>query len=93
MVNNTAHVVWFEALRRTDVPRVGGKNASLGEMVATLACQGVNVPPGFALTAEAFWRFSMQHSCARIGFVRAQPVHIYFASDFGAAHVFTPRML
>ena len=57
MVNNTAHVVWFEALRRTDVPRVGGKNASLGEMVATLACQGVNVPPGFALTAEAFWRF------------------------------------
>ncbi|MGN8062107.1 phosphoenolpyruvate synthase [Ralstonia sp. 22111] len=57
MVNNTAHVVWFEALRRTDVPQVGGKNASLGEMVATLACQGVNVPPGFALTAEAFWRF------------------------------------
>ncbi|MFT0736804.1 phosphoenolpyruvate synthase [Ralstonia wenshanensis] len=57
MVNNTAHVVWFEALRRTDVPRVGGKNASLGEMVATLACQGVNVPLGFALTAEAFWRF------------------------------------
>ena len=57
MVRNTAHVVWFEALRRTDVPRVGGKNASLGEMVATLACQGVNVPPGFALTAEAFWRF------------------------------------
>ncbi|HWV06093.1 phosphoenolpyruvate synthase [Ralstonia sp.] len=57
MVNNTAHVVWFEALRRTDVPRVGGKNASLGEMVATLAGRGVNVPPGFALTAEAFWRF------------------------------------
>ena len=36
MANNTSHVVWFEELRRADVPRVGGKNASLGEMVANL---------------------------------------------------------
>lgn len=50
MVNDTAHVVWLENLRRTDVPRVGGKNASLGEMLANLAGRGVNVPPGFALT-------------------------------------------
>ena len=57
MVNDTAHVVWFENLRRTDVPRVGGKNASLGEMVANLAGRGVNVPPGFALTADAFRLF------------------------------------
>ena len=57
MVNDTAHVVWFENLRRTDVPRVGGKNASLGEMVANLAGRGVNVPPGFALTADAFRHF------------------------------------
>ncbi|MBB1631893.1 phosphoenolpyruvate synthase [Cupriavidus sp. UME77] len=57
MVNDTSHVLWFEELRRTDVARVGGKNASLGEMVAKLASRGVNVPPGFALTADAYWRF------------------------------------
>ena len=47
MANNTSHVVWFEELRRADVPRVGGKNASLGEMVGSLATSGVKVPPGF----------------------------------------------
>jgi len=57
MANNTSHVVWFEELRRADVPRVGGKNASLGEMVANLATSGVKVPPGFATTAEAYWHF------------------------------------
>lgn len=50
-------VLWFEQLRRTDVARVGGKNASLGEMVATLAGEGVRVPRGFATTADAYWRF------------------------------------
>jgi pyruvate,water dikinase len=54
MANNTSHVVWFEELRRADVPRVGGKNASLGEMVANLATSGVQVPPGYATTAEAY---------------------------------------
>lgn len=57
MANNTSHVVWFEELRRADVPRVGGKNASLGEMVGNLAARGVKVPPGFATTADAYWRF------------------------------------
>jgi len=50
-------IVWFEELRRTDVPRVGGKNASLGEMVHELAPKGINVPPGFATTAGAYWQF------------------------------------
>ncbi len=50
-------VIWFEALQRTDVPRVGGKNASLGELVRNLAQQEVSVPPGFATTAEAYWEF------------------------------------
>ncbi|HKF95366.1 MAG TPA: PEP/pyruvate-binding domain-containing protein, partial [Gammaproteobacteria bacterium] len=40
-----------------DVARVGGKNASLGEMIQHLAASGVNVPGGFATTAEAFRRF------------------------------------
>jgi len=39
------------------VSRVGGKNASLGEMVRNLGAQGINVPPGYATTAGAYWRF------------------------------------
>ena len=50
-------VLWFEDLGRTDVPRVGGKNASLGEMVRTLDKKGVRVPEGFATTADAYWRY------------------------------------
>ncbi|WP_448578281.1 phosphoenolpyruvate synthase [Thermaurantiacus sp.] len=47
----------FESIRLTDVPEVGGKNASLGEMTAALASAGVRVPPGFATTAHAFRAF------------------------------------
>jgi pyruvate,water dikinase len=50
-------VIWFEALRREDVSKVGGKNSSLGEMVSTLGEKGVQVPGGFATTADAYWRF------------------------------------
>ena len=54
---STPLVVWFEQLGRADVPLVGGKNASLGEMVCHLAPQGVRVPSGFATTADAYWHF------------------------------------
>jgi pyruvate,water dikinase len=47
----------FEEIRRTDVSRVGGKNASLGEMTANLATHGIKVPPGYATTTECYWRF------------------------------------
>ena len=57
MSADTSLVIWFEDLRRSDVPRVGGKNASLGEMIANLSARGISVPPGFATTANAFWRF------------------------------------
>ncbi len=50
-------VIWFEALSRTELPRVGGKNASLGEMVSRLSEKGVSVPSGFATSADAYWRF------------------------------------
>jgi len=50
-------ILWFETLKRGDVARVGGKNASLGEMVQALGGQGIAVPPGFATTADAFRRF------------------------------------
>jgi len=47
-------IKWFEDLRITDVPSVGGKNASLGEMIHTLGQKGVRVPSGFAITAYAY---------------------------------------
>jgi pyruvate,water dikinase len=47
-------VRWFEEIGAKDVALVGGKNASLGEMIRNLANAGVNVPSGFAITAEAY---------------------------------------
>ena len=56
LFNPTALVVPFESLRMTDVEAVGGKNASLGEMISQLPA-GVKVPTGFATTAHAFRQF------------------------------------
>ncbi len=53
----TALVAPFERLRMTDVESVGGKNASLGEMISQLAASGVRVPGGFATTSHAFREF------------------------------------
>lgn len=50
-------VIWFDQIRLTDVPMVGGKNASLGEMVRELSAFGVKVPHGFAITAFAYRQF------------------------------------
>jgi pyruvate,water dikinase len=52
-----SHVVWFESVGCDDLARVGGKNASLGEMIGNLAAKGVKIPPGFATTSDAYWRF------------------------------------
>src|SRR5580692_11706726 len=54
MVGN---VIWFAELGMGDVERVGGKNASLGELICHLAAAGVSVPDGFATTADAFREF------------------------------------
>ncbi|KAB2843952.1 MAG: phosphoenolpyruvate synthase, partial [Burkholderiales bacterium] len=51
------YVIWFQDLRMTDVERVGGKNASLGEMISQLAHAGLRVPGGFATTAQAYRDF------------------------------------
>ena len=56
-MNSTLNVQPFEQLRNTDVESVGGKNASLGEMISQLATAGVRVPTGFATTAQAFRNF------------------------------------
>jgi pyruvate,water dikinase len=54
------YIAWFETLRMNDVGKVGGKNASLGEMISQLAHLGVRVPGGFATTAAAFRDFLAQ---------------------------------
>ncbi len=53
MVKSDAIVAWLEEVRKNDIHLVGGKCANLGELTA----KGVNVPPGFAVTADAFRRF------------------------------------
>ncbi|MCK0536371.1 phosphoenolpyruvate synthase [Alcanivorax quisquiliarum] len=55
------YVVWFERLGKGDVETVGGKNASLGEMISNLAAAGVSVPGGFATTAQAYRDF-LEHN-------------------------------
>jgi len=57
MPSNSCLVRWFEDLHVEDVPLVGGKNASLGEMIGALKNEGIQVPDGFAITSEAYWRF------------------------------------
>lgn len=57
MAETTRYVRWFEDLGSGDVPTVGGKNASLGEMIRSLKGVGLRVPGGFATSAEAYREF------------------------------------
>ena len=57
-------ILWLDELRLSDLGKVGGKNASLGEMIGNLAKLGVSVPGGFATTAEAFKQFIAQSGLA-----------------------------
>jgi len=54
---STKFILWFKEISKKDVPLVGGKNGSLGEMYSQLSRQGVKVPNGFALTTQAYWHF------------------------------------
>lgn len=56
-----SQILWFEETGIKDVPAVGGKNASLGEMTAALAQKGVKVPSGFATTATAYRTFLLEN--------------------------------
>lgn len=53
--NKSKYIRWFEETTIDDVPLVGGKNASLGEMYRELTSKGVRIPNGFSITAEAYW--------------------------------------
>src|SRR5258708_23617425 len=57
---STGGVIPFDQLGLNDIERVGGKNASLGEMITNLTQAGVKVPPGFATTAEVYKTFLSQ---------------------------------
>lgn len=57
MNTDPSYVIWFDRLGRDDIPRVGGKNASLGEMITHLSASGVSAPPGFAITTDAYRAF------------------------------------
>ncbi|CAI9392604.1 phosphoenolpyruvate synthase [Microbacterium sp. T2.11-28] len=58
------NILWFHDIGMADLPQVGGKNASLGEMVSALTGAGVRVPGGFATTADAYRAFLAQHGLA-----------------------------
>ena len=58
-------VLWLDQLRMSDLGKVGGKNASLGEMIGHLEEMGVSVPGGFATTAHAFQQFIAQSGLAK----------------------------
>jgi pyruvate,water dikinase len=57
MTDNYRYIGWFEELGSADVPLVGGKNASLGEMIGAMKEQGIRVPGGFATTSDAYREF------------------------------------
>ncbi|HLX28057.1 MAG TPA: phosphoenolpyruvate synthase [Casimicrobiaceae bacterium] len=63
-MSDPVRVIPFERIRMRDLPKVGGKNASLGEMIGELSGVGIRVPGGFATTADAFREFLAQDSLA-----------------------------
>ena len=63
-MSESQRVIPFDHLRMTDVEHVGGKNASLGEMISQLAGAGIRVPGGFATTAFAFREFLAHNDLA-----------------------------
>jgi pyruvate,water dikinase len=51
------YIRWFETVDMKDVPLVGGKNAALGQMIQSLSKEGIDIPHGFAVTAQAYWYY------------------------------------
>ena len=63
MQKKSSYIRWFDEISIEDVPIVGGKNASLGEMYRELTPKGVKVPNGFAITADAYWHVLNSSEC------------------------------
>jgi len=80
------YILWFKEISKGDVPLVGGKNASLGEMFSKLSRKGVQVPNGFAITAEAFryyLRFNQIEEKIREIFEKFNPKSIQSLKETG----------
>ena len=84
-------VAWLKDLRMADLEQVGGKNASLGEMMSGLAAAGIRVPGGFATTADAFREFLAANGldkkiAQRVGAIDTNDVqaHVKSYSSFAA---------
>ncbi|MFQ6050009.1 MAG: PEP/pyruvate-binding domain-containing protein, partial [Candidatus Paceibacterales bacterium] len=56
-IKSQKFILWFREISAKDIPLVGGKNASLGEMFSQLTKKGINIPNGFAITTKAYWHF------------------------------------
>ena len=57
LIKKTKHILWFKQISKKDVAKVGGKNASLGEMYSKLNEKGIRIPNGFAVSAKSYWYF------------------------------------
>ena len=57
MFKKLRYILWYKEIDKNDGALVGGKNASLGEMVRSIGKEGINLPDGFCLTSKAFWYF------------------------------------
>jgi pyruvate,water dikinase len=62
MSKNNTYILWLENVSSGDVDKVGGKNASLGEMISELKEEKIQVPEGFATTANAYWDFIKENN-------------------------------
>ncbi len=73
---NSDSILWLDQLRLSDLAQVGGKNASLGEMIGNLSQLGVSVPGGFATTADAFKEFIELNQIKDHIFARLQGLNV-----------------
>ncbi|TFC48887.1 phosphoenolpyruvate synthase [Cryobacterium sp. TMT1-21] len=81
----TTDILWFSEIGLTDLDRVGGKNASLGEMVQNLTSAGVKVPDGFATTADSYRRFLADSGLDRRIIERLRGLDIDDVTELAAA--------
>ncbi|MEX2578763.1 MAG: phosphoenolpyruvate synthase [Verrucomicrobiales bacterium] len=78
------YILTFDKIGNADIPSVGGKNASLGEMISALAASGINVPSGFALTTETYRDFLRSNQLE--GLINGQMARLN-RSELGLAEV------
>ena len=79
------YVIPLDQVRMTDVPRVGGKNASLGEMISQLDALGISVPGGFATTADAYREFLDFNDLQASIYQRLKALDVERVQDLAAA--------